>query len=147
MVRYETASAIEDDNRAELYRWLRAHNRSTNGPYVSAIETGACKSLMVLSRDNDGTLVGGLLAETVFGWLRIQIMAVAPAKRRTGIGSRLLALAEHEARRRRCRTAYVDTMTYQGPEFYLKAGYAEVGRLRDWDSHGNDKVFLTKHLL
>jgi ribosomal protein S18 acetylase RimI-like enzyme len=63
-----------------------------------------------------------------------------------GIGSELLRVAEHEAVRRGCLYAYVDTMDYQSPDFYRGAGYTLVGQLDDWDSHGHAKLLFTKRL-
>jgi GNAT superfamily N-acetyltransferase len=73
-------------------------------------------------------------------------MAVVPAERGQGTGSRLLAAAEAEAVARGCRYVYVDTMDYQAPIFYSKRGYEAAGRLEDWDSHGHSKCFFVKRL-
>jgi GNAT superfamily N-acetyltransferase len=52
-----------------------------------------------------GALVGGLIGETVWGWLSIRLLWVDPAHRGAGHGRRLLAAAEAEGGRRGCGTA------------------------------------------
>jgi len=92
-------------------------------------------------------VIGGLLASTTFSWLKITIMSTKQDHRSQGIGRALLAQAETIAKERGCKYAYVDTMEYQAPAFYSKAGYRPTGTLEDWDSHGHKKFFFVKDLL
>jgi GNAT superfamily N-acetyltransferase len=128
--------------------WLREYNLQANGPFMEKLERPESKPepLVLLAR-SDGRILGGLVGETVFTWLRVSIMAIDPARRRQGIGAALLNRAETDARQRGCKYAYVDTMEYQAPAFYERQGYAIAGRLDDWDSHGHAKFFLTKRLI
>lgn len=127
--------------------WLREFNLAANPPFMELVQRpqNEARPLVVIATDDSG-VVGGLLAETQLAWLKVSIMAVAPKRRSQGIGAALLAEAEHQAITRGCRRAYVDTMEYQAPQFYVKQGYEIVGRLEDWDSHSHAKLFLTKLL-
>ena len=62
-----------------------------------------------------------------------------------GHGSRLLAAAEDGARRRGCRSAHLDTLSFQAERFYLKHGYTEFGRLPDLPV-GHSRVYMRKAL-
>ena len=73
-------------------------------------------------------------------------MATREGWRRKGVGTALLARAEAVAKESGCRYAYTDTMEYQAPDFYQKAGYKIAGELDDWDSHGHKKLFFIKGL-
>jgi ribosomal protein S18 acetylase RimI-like enzyme len=125
---------------------LRDHNLQFNATFFQARELphNASKDLSVVARDAGGKLLGGLLGETQFAWLKISVLTVRSDARRRGIGAALMRAAETEAIRRGCRYAFVDTLDYQAPAFYEKLGYRIVGRIPDWDSHGHEKIYLTR---
>ena len=102
---------------------------------------------LVLLATAHSRVVGGIFAETQLAWLRISIMAVSPEWRSRGIGTTLLAEAERQAIARGCKYAYADTMEYQAPRFYLAHGFAVVGEIPDWDSHGHRKFHLSKQFI
>ena len=79
--------------------------------------------LNLIEYDADGSIIGGLLGGTYWGWMYIDILWVREDHRRQGIGSRLLTEAEKEAMRRGCHHVHVDTMSWQAPMFYQKYGY------------------------
>jgi N-acetylglutamate synthase-like GNAT family acetyltransferase len=62
-----------------------------------------------------------------------------------GYGHRLLTLAEHEARQRGAKNAYLDTFSFQAPDFYKQHGYQVFGELPDFPP-GHQRYFLTKQL-
>ena len=128
-------------------QWLREHNWSANPAFMELLQQPEqqARSLVLLATV-DARVVGGLFAETQLAWLRISIMSVDPERRSKGIGAALLAEAERQAIARGCRHAYVDTMDYQAPRFYLAHGFTVVGEIGDWDSHGHSKLFLSKLL-
>ena len=136
------------DSRCDLVRqWLREDNWKKNPEVMAKYNQEANDPVpLVLLASVEDAVIGGILAETVFSWLRISIMSVHPDWRSRGLGASLLAAAEQEALARGCHQSYVDTMEYQAPRFYAAHGYAIVGTLRDWDSHGHAKFFLTKQL-
>ena len=62
------------------------------------------------------------------------------------LGLALIERAEQIARERGCKYAYTDTMEYQAPGFYEKAGFRLVGTFEYWDSHGHRKFLFSKQL-
>jgi predicted N-acetyltransferase YhbS len=80
-----------------------------------------------------------------FDWLLINWLWVAEPYRKIGIGSRLLLGAEAAARERHCRGVYLDTFTFQAPQFYARHGYREFGRLSDYPP-GHARIWLSKAL-
>jgi GNAT superfamily N-acetyltransferase len=103
--------------------------------------------LVVLLRDADGKLMGGLLGLTWWGWLRIDIMWLDEALRGQDWGTRVIETAEAEAIRRSCHHAFLDTMSFQALPFYLKLGYTVFGELDDLPAGlGHKMHFLQKTL-
>jgi GNAT superfamily N-acetyltransferase len=93
----------------------------------------------------DQDVVGGVVAAVYWDWLYIDLMWVREELRGRGFGTRLLKLVEDEARQRGARHVYLDTFSFQAPEFYKKHGYRLFGELRDFPP-GHQRYFLTKQL-
>ena len=139
---------LTEEDREAVCAPLRTYNRERNGEFFAKrdLPEHAARKLNLVARDSEGRIVGGLIAETQFTWLKIEILSVAPESRHRGIGSLLMNAAETEARARGCQYAYLDTADYQAPLFYEKRGYTVAGKLPDWDSHGHAKYLFVKRL-
>lgn len=88
-----------------------------------------------------------MLAE---GAWNIAAIAAAPAHQGAGIGAALLADVEKGLRDQAQRLILVDTSSTEDfartRDFYLKNGYEEEARIRDFWSAGDDKVVFRKAL-
>lgn len=116
---------------------LLQYNESLAGP-------GNYRPLVLALRDEAGAVIGGLWASTGYGWLYTQMLYVPETLRGQGVGQRLMAQAEDEARRRGCRHAWVDTQFGARP-FYEGQGYTVFGELPDYPP-GFARTFLKKAL-
>lgn len=127
---------------------LRTFNQDSNpGTWDERFEPeNRPKPVNLFAFAEDRAVIGGLFGTTQFSWLKVEIMATRKDWRRKGVGTALLAHAEEVARERGCSYAFTDSMDYQAPGFYEKAGYRVAGELVDWDSHGHGKLFFTKDL-
>ncbi|HET6446991.1 MAG TPA: GNAT family N-acetyltransferase, partial [candidate division Zixibacteria bacterium] len=76
---------------------------------------------------SDSEIVGGVLGEVYWGWFYVDLLWVKEDLRGQGYGHRLLAMAEDEARKRGAKNAYLDTFSFQAPEFYKDHGYHVFG--------------------
>ena len=101
--------------------------------------------LNIVEYDDEKNVIAGLLGGTYWGWMHLDILWVDEKFRGHGVGSKLLAAAEEEARRRGCHSVHVDTMSWQAPEFYKKHGYKIISELDDIPL-GNKKFHLVKDL-
>jgi len=99
-----------------------------------------------LLKDHEESIVGGVIGATYWGWLYIDLMWVKEDLRGQGYGRELLSLAEETARERGASHAYLDTFTFQAPEFYRKLGYKVFGELKDFPP-GYKRFFMTKALV
>ena len=77
-------------------------------------------------QEPDGDIAAGLAGSTYGDWLFMHDLWVRADLRRRGIGQELLRLAEARARERGCHSAWLDTFSFQAPEFYPKFGYRVV---------------------
>jgi GNAT superfamily N-acetyltransferase len=139
---------LAEELREAVGTLLRNYNYASNRDFFTSrdLPENAPMPLNIVVYDAAGTVIGGLLAETQFAWLKISIVAVAEHARRHGIGRRLLEIAEQEAKSRGCKHVFLDTMEYQAPDFYRLLGYQLAGKLDNWDSHGHAQYFFTKQL-
>jgi GNAT superfamily N-acetyltransferase len=98
----------------------------------------------IFIRDEANAIRAGLIGNCYAGWLFVALLWVHADLRRIGIGSRLMAEAERHGRDFGCHSAFVDTFTFQGPEFYPKLGYREYAQLDYPPDH--QRIFFRKKL-
>jgi len=103
------------------------------------------KNLCFVVRGPDQEILGGVIGATYWNWLYINLMWLKEELRGCGYGSRLLLKAEEEARQRGAKHAYLDTFSFQAPEFYRKHGYQVFGELPDFPA-GHKRLFMKKML-
>lgn len=103
------------------------------------------KELSVALYSPRDELVGGVIAETYWDWLFINVMWVQKELRGKGYGEQLLKKTEEEAIIRGVKHAYLDTFSFQAPGFYEKNGYAVFGQLHDFPP-GHERYFYQKDL-
>jgi GNAT superfamily N-acetyltransferase len=107
---------------------------------------GDSRPLAVIVRDPATRKpVGGLTGWTSRGLLFVDLFFLPNGLRGGGLGSRLLRLAEDEARRRGCVSAVLYTLSFQAPGFYERHGYRVLGTVPCLPP-GTSRVFLTKPL-
>ena len=106
---------------------------------------GHGKNLCFVLRSPDGSIVGGVIGETHWNWLFINLMWVKDELRGHGYGAQLLTAAEEEGSKRGAINAYLDTFSFQAPDFYKKHGYQVFGVLEDFPP-GHKRYYLTKKL-
>jgi GNAT superfamily N-acetyltransferase len=92
-------------------------------------------------RNDVGRLIAGIEGFTWGGYARIDYLWVHETLRGKGIGTQLLAAAEHEARQRACVKVTLDTHSFQAPDFYRALGYREVATTRDTPIGFTDTLF------
>ena len=132
--------APEEAQKAVISQGLGAYNDAVGGP-------GDYQPLAVfISNPETGAVVGGLFGGSYRGQLFIDRFFVPQELRGNDLGSRALAMAEQEARRRGCTRVSLFTISFQAPGFYLKQGYELAAQL-DCDSPGATRMLMTKRLV
>lgn len=101
------------------------------------------KELTLTVRDSQGELIGGLNGQSNWQWLFVKMVWVKEDYRYKGLGTTLLKAAEIEARRRNLSGVWLDTFSFQSPDFYKKHGYAEFGKIDNYP-FGHTRHFFVK---
>jgi GNAT superfamily N-acetyltransferase len=141
--RAETAitltDAPDDAERAVITDGLRAYNEAQAGSWDG-------RPLAIFARDPETKkVVGGLLGRTSLGLLRVDTFFLREELRRDRLGSRILAMAEEEGRRRGCTRAVLSTLHFQAPGFYLKQGWEVAARI-ECEPPGHTRFYMSKKL-
>ncbi|KUL45005.1 GNAT family N-acetyltransferase [Streptomyces regalis] len=138
-----------DKSRQDLLRRRLRETNTAFSPILRALRGTPGERelpLQVWALDDSGTLAGGLVGHTWTTWLHVTYLWVDERHRGTGLGSHLLARAEHMARTERgCTAVRLETWDFQAPEFYTKQGYDVVCVIPDYPP-GITEYTLTKRL-
>lgn len=128
---------VTDKDIDEIYQQLKKFN-------LSKMEPSEEIPLGVFMNDDNGVKKAGLTGETFGNWLCIKYLWVSEDLRGRGIGSQLLQAAESEAMKRGAKYVFVDTFSFQAPEFYRKHDYEEVFQLYEYPYSGSRSYFTKK---
>ena len=131
--------APDDDESAVIAEGLRAYNEAQAGCWDG-------RPLAIFVHDLETKKVaGGLLGRTSLGLLTVERFFLPEDLRRDRLGSRILAMAEQEARQRGCTRAVLSTLHFQAPGFYQKQGWEVAARI-DCEPPGHTRFYMTKKL-
>ena len=117
------------------------HTYNQRSADLNAIRRFACYAW-----SHDKVLAGGALARWWGTACELQQIWVDEALRRCGIGSSLMRQVELTAIERGCNLLYLDTFSFQAPQFYYQLGYETACRL-DGFPDGGSKFVLRKSLI
>jgi len=135
----ELTDRPHDAARKIMLAGLAAHNRKS----VAAPDA---RPLWVLLRDPiTDEILGGLWGLTAWSQLHIETVFVPEGLRGTGVGKRILEMAEAEAVKRGCLGVWLDTYSFQSRGFYGRLGYTVFGTIDDYPP-GHARYFMKKAL-
>ncbi len=129
-----------DSDRQAIVEALVAYNDAASGR-----PSGFTPASILFKHPSTDATIGGLWGKVTYDWLFIELLVVPQGWRGQGLGTQLLGAAEHLARSRNCRGIWLDTFAFQAPEFYLKSGFVECGRIDD-HPRGAWRMFFKKDL-
>ncbi|MBH0229220.1 GNAT family N-acetyltransferase [Halobacillus yeomjeoni] len=94
-------------------------------------------------KDELGNIKGGITANMFWRHMHIDFLWVDEKLRGKGYGRALLEKMEHLAVKKGCRFIYLDTFSFQAPDFYQENGYEVFGTIED-HPEGFNQYFLLK---
>ena len=101
--------------------------------------------LCFVIQETEEEILGGVMAEVYWEWLYIDLLWVKEELRGQGYGRRLMETVEKKARELGAKNAYLDTFSFQAPEFYQKLGYQVFGELPACPP-GHERFYMKKEL-
>ena len=119
--------APDDNDRAAVLAALVSYNDKAAG------RAAGYQPLAILIKDPDTqATIGGLWGPMAYDWLFVEYFAIPDRFRAQHLGSKILAQAEEMARSRGCVGVWLDTYSFQAPEFYKKQGYEIFGTIDNY---------------
>lgn len=138
-LRIEVKDNPQDADYQAIVAPLRAYNKAQAGVELA-------EKVALLVTDESGVTQGGLHGRIFGEWLFVELLVVPEAGRGKGLGSQLMSMAEAVAREKGCFGVWLDTFSFQAPEFYQKLGYSVFGELKDYPP-GHSRFFLQKRFV
>ncbi len=135
----EILSEPSPADEAAILARLIAYNEEAGGP------ARYTPFNLVVRHPESGEAIGGMVGSSGYDWLYIDLFVIPKEMRRQGFGSRLIAMAEAEARRRGCIGIWLDTYIFQARPFYEKHGFVCCGEILD-HPRGGARYFMQKRL-
>lgn len=113
---------------------------------ASAFPNRDTKAFGIFVRDEENSIVGGLVGEIRFTSIFVKYLWLSESVRGSGLGEQLLKRLEEEALKEGVNNLCLDTYSFQAPKFYEKYGYTEAGRFTDFPCKGVDTIYFQKKL-
>src|SRR5262245_7927154 len=116
MVGWETCDVLDPADVAAVDAGLEAFNQQ-------AADFAAIGRFGCFARLASGALIGGAVGRYWGRACELQQLWVREDRRRSGVGSKLVREFEKRARDLGCNLLYLNTFSFQAPDFYRKLGY------------------------
>jgi len=124
---------VEEKMSRELIAYESAHGIDVN-----------YERLSLLIRSESDEVIGVLKAYTAYSEIYVDDLWVDSAKRRQGIGTRLVQELERRFENQRFNNINLVTSAFQAPEFYRKLGYSEEFTRENKHNPKLSKTFFVK---
>lgn len=131
------------NNETIINEWLdqlREYNREK-----TADRNDPSGKIHFMAIDEDDQILGLVQAEYNWEWLFIKNIIVDKGHRHKGVGTELLKKVEAFALSKKCHSIWLDTFSFQAPEFYKKNGYQMFGKLNNYPEN-HRRYFYSKKL-
>jgi GNAT superfamily N-acetyltransferase len=121
----------DPDFESFVHQGIKKFNDINSPFHLESRKPGAIVPLNIIVKDQKGRTVGGLAASSYWGWLDIEDFHLPEELRGSGLGSKILKMAEDLAAQRGCSRCHLTTYNIQAKDFYERRGYVVVGKLED----------------
>lgn len=137
-MKYIESEKITKEEKEHIFQELLKYN-------LDNIEEKVVKDIGLFVEDEEGNRVAGLIGGTHGNWLEVEYLWVSENLRGQHIGTELMRKVEKIAINRGCKYAFLNTFSFQAPDFYVKLGYKEEFVLNNYPLTGK-RYYYTKKL-
>jgi GNAT superfamily N-acetyltransferase len=137
-ITYHRTNEPSESDRSAVLEVLRQFTRES-------VEVLDNQDFAILVKDEKEDVIGGLVASSRWGGFHIEMVALPASLRGSGCGSKLLKMAEEEARERGCHHMLLDTQAFQAKPFYANHGFVVFGQI-DGPEPFYPRFFMSKAL-
>lgn len=102
--------------------WLDRYNAEKKAKYAPS-------QFIFRVDDEKGKMIAGAMVKELWGVWEVDVIAASDATRGQGAGKALMVRIEKEARKRKIKSIWLWTMSWQGVGFYERCGFIEMGRI------------------
>lgn len=135
-----TQEKVTDELKRQINDCFTSHSNTILGGFN---EMGDPVSFVV--RDDNGNFCGAVTAMLFWGALHIKTLIVEDKYRGQRLGSKLMDTVLEYAKEHNCSFAFVETLSFQALDFYLKHGFV-LEFTRPGYSQGISFHYLKKNL-
>ncbi len=134
--------ALEKDENDEVLKALMAGMKAFNNAAIPDLNS---HRIVAAIRDDAGKVVGGVVGRLAGDSVYMEVVYNDASVRGTGMGRKMMLLAEAEAKKLGAAEAWLYTMSFQAKPFYEKLGYTQFAELK-WLNGKHKHHFMRKDL-
>ena len=101
-------------------------------------------SFNICVKDKENIVAGAIIYQHKDA-LYLDVLWCSENYRNKGIGSKLIAMVDTEAKSKSISKLFVDTYAFQAQEFYKKHGFKVIGTVPEY-LLGHDRIFMRKDI-
>lgn len=115
-----------------------------NANKVSSFISDKSRQKLCYAYEEGFQVLAGMSLEFYWGILHINFLWVDEKSRWEKIGEQFLSLAKDIANKNACSIIYLETYSFQAPDFYKRYGFEEFGRLDNIPNENSTLYFMKK---
>lgn len=130
---YEIKVSNKDDRdfKTFLRNKVKKYNRQVSLEFKK-LDANKITPLHIILENESLECLGGLTGRIIWDWLEVDYFWVSEQARGKGLGKKVLAKAEEQAKTLGASKVVLMTFKFQARAFYEKYGYEVVGEIKDY---------------
>ncbi|MFK7968142.1 MAG: GNAT family N-acetyltransferase [Rickettsiaceae bacterium] len=133
-------SVLTSELKKRIYACFSKHAISSTGI------DGLSQEAVSFEMHSNNKLIGVVVVQIFWGQLHIKYLVIEEGYRSQGYATKLMESAFKYGKQQACQFTFVETMSFQAPEFYQKLGF-KIELKRNGYEKGTSMYYLCKNLV